>query len=143
MPAPAAPVPAPADAVAGNPWRKVDVLEEVNEPIIRHISPAAEDYDDDYEYDYRPRRYRRDGAAQGLGIAGFVCGLLSVVFLVVPCLWLFTSIPLAIIGLVLSAVSCSRSGFGVAGLVLSLITLGITAAVFFAAADAASRIYAW
>jgi hypothetical protein len=69
-------------------------------------------------------RERGREAAHGLGVAGFVCGLLALVFVCMPCLWV-VGVPLGLIGLILSAVSASRSGFGVAGLVLSLIALAL------------------
>jgi hypothetical protein len=106
-----------------------DAIEAESERARRRRRRAAEEEYEEYE-DARLREERgiSEGTAHGLGIAGFVCGLLAAVFVFMPCLWLL-AVPLGLIGLILSAVSCSRSGFGVAGLVLSLIALALVVLV--------------
>lgn len=147
----AAPAPAPSlptlEAVTParrNPRDKIDRLEEVREPVGRQRPGVADRFDDDSREDYYPRRrpVRRDGAAQGLGVAGFVCGVLALVFAFMPCLWI-VAVPLGIVGLVLSAVSCSRSGLGVAGLIMSIGALGIVLLWFVVVADASWRRSWW
>jgi hypothetical protein len=75
-------------------------------------------YEDFREYE---RRRHYDGT-NSMGVAGFVCGLLGVVFVFLPC-GVFIGTPLIILGLVLSCVGMSRPnpGLATAGVVLSLI----------------------
>jgi hypothetical protein len=65
----------------------------------------------------------------GMSVAGFVCGLLAVIFGLVPILF-FVSFPLAILGAVFSLIGRGRAkrdparsgkGLGTAGLILSVI----------------------
>jgi len=71
---------------------------------------------------------------QGLGIASMVLGIISLIIIVIPFLNFF----IAVIGVVLAVISNKqnamagypRSGMAVAGLVMSLITLGISSLVF-------------
>ena len=120
-PAPSLPILEAVTPARRNPRDKFDRLEEVRELVGRQRPGRANRFDDDSREDYYPRRRpaQRDGAAQGLGVAGFVCGVLALVFSFMPCLWI-VAVPLGIVGLVLSAVSCSRSGLGVAGLIMSI-----------------------
>lgn len=60
----------------------------------------------------------------GFGIASMVLGIISIVLMC----WPYVSIPTSIIGLILGAVGCKKvagKGMAVAGVVCSLITLGI------------------
>ena len=65
----------------------------------------------------------------GLGIAGFVCGILSAIFGLIPLLF-FITFPLAVLGMVFGAIGWARArsdaqrggkGLSIAGLILGLI----------------------
>jgi hypothetical protein len=81
----------------------------------------------------RRRRTRRETGPSGLGIAGFVCGLVGSLLFCIP---LFAWI-LGILGVVFGGIAMSqrRDGFGIAGLVLGIISvsLGFLAFLFFLA----------
>jgi len=55
----------------------------------------------------RPRR-----ESNGVGIAGFVCGLISLVLAVIPLIFFFVSIPTGIAGVILSVIGRRRAAEG-------------------------------
>lgn len=102
--------------------------------------PPRRDRDEDDRPRYGPRYYhrRRDADPDGLGIAGFVCGLIGVCL---SCLW-FLGGPLGVLGLVFGLISFNSGrrggkGFAVAGLTLGLVAIGLS--VIFVIALAVER----
>lgn len=76
-------------------------------------------------------------AGQGLGIAGFVLGLVALIISFIPCVGLWALIP-GILGIVFSAIALSQTagtnaskGLIIAGLVLSIIGTSIASVQFF------------
>jgi signal transduction histidine kinase len=76
-------------------------------------------------------------AGQGLGIAGFVLGLVALIISFIPCVGLWALIP-GILGIVFSAIALSQTagtnaskGLIIAGLVLSIIGTSIATVQFF------------
>jgi hypothetical protein len=74
---------------------------------------------------------RREG--NGVGIAGFVCGLISLVLAVIPIIFFFVSVPTGVAGVILSVMGRRRAAEGApsgdlstAGLVLSIVSLSWT-----------------
>ncbi len=72
-------------------------------------------------------------ASNGVGIAGFVCGLISLVLAVIPLIFFFVSIPTGIAGVILSVMGRRRAAEGApsgdlstAGLVLGIVSLAWT-----------------
>lgn len=72
--------------------------------------------------------YLQPAPTNGAGVAGFVCGLLGLLFLWVP----YAGLILGLLGVILSGVGISNSkrthagsGLAVAGLVLGIIAVGI------------------
>jgi hypothetical protein len=78
-------------------------------------------------------------ASNGVGIAGFVCGLISLVLGVIPLILFFVSVPTGIAGVILSAMGRRRADEGApsgdlatTGLVLSIVSLAWTVVWFVA-----------
>lgn len=67
----------------------------------------------------------------GMAIASMVCGIVAVVL---GWCFYYVSVPLAIVGLILGAISLNKKtpgrGMAIAGLVLSIISLALTILVF-------------
>ncbi len=75
---------------------------------------------------------------KGLAIAGFVCGIVALVLSVLTGFFSIVALPLAIVGLVLSVVGGKKlkaneqkSGLATAGLVVGIISVCISAILFF------------
>ena len=105
------------------------------------LPPRRDRDDEDDRPRYRRRYYRpRREGADGLGIAGFICGLVGVCL---SCLW-FLGGPLGLLGLVFGLVSYNSrrrggKGFAVAGLVLGLVAILLSILVVVALAVEAER----
>lgn len=85
-------------------------------------------------------------AGQGLGIAGFVLGLIALIISFIPCLGMYALLP-GIIAIVLSAIALSQAsktnaakGLIIAALVVSIIGTSIAAWQFFALRTASKNI---
>ena len=65
-------------------------------------------------------------AGQGLGIAGFVLGILALILAFIPCIGILALIP-GIIGITLSAIALSQanSGNGSKGLIIAALVISI------------------
>lgn len=105
----------------------------------QHFQPVA--YGPPPGYGYPPQVIVHQAPSNGLGIGGFVCGLIGLVFFWIP----FFGLVLGLLGLILGGVGISsgrRSGAGtglaVAGLVLGLISL-IPAVIVIAALSTTPR----
>ena len=77
----------------------------------------------------QPQQVVVERKENGLGVAGFVCGLLSAIFSLLP-IFFFLSFPLGILGIVFGAIGWGRArkdsarggkGRSIAGLILGLI----------------------
>ena len=71
---------------------------------------------------------KKTNAGQGLGIAGFVLGIIGLIVAMIPCVGLFALI-LSITGIVLSAVALTQSsrGNGPKGLIMAALVISILA----------------
>lgn len=76
---------------------------------------------------------RRSNAGQGLGVAGFVVGLIALILSFIPCLGMYALVP-GIIALILSAVAFSQAssanaprGLIIAALIISVLGSSIAA----------------
>jgi hypothetical protein len=85
-------------------------------------------------------------AGQGLGIAGFVLGLIALIISFIPCLGMYAIFP-GILAIILSAIAFSQAskanaakGLIIAALIVSILGSAIAAWQFFALRTAADKI---
>lgn len=88
----------------------------------------------------------QSAAGQGLGIAGFVLGLLALIISFIPCLGMYALLP-GIVAIVFSAIALAQAnkanatkGLIIAALVISILGTSIAAWQFFALRTAADTI---
>lgn len=74
------------------------------------------------------KKYLMPANKSASGVAGFVCGLLSLIF----CSFFYMGLPLGILGISLGAKSVNLSGsrLGKAGIILGIIGLSLTCLIY-------------
>lgn len=79
----------------------------------------------------------------GLAVAGMVCGIVGVVFAVIPVCGMFVAVPLGLCATIMGALgrkSHTHRGQGTAGLVLGIITLVLSLGLYFLVYTAAHQV---
>ncbi|MBR3864435.1 MAG: DUF4190 domain-containing protein [Clostridia bacterium] len=107
-----------------SPYADVNPYENPN-PYTSNFNPYTSD-SDNYASDYGVNNQKKE--RKGLGIAGMVLGIVS---MVLCCAW-YIALPCSLIGLILSIVSqkSKGNGFAVAGIILCSFALAFALLIF-------------